>query len=144
MKQVSRTALVPFSAEQMYHLVNDVESYPQFLSGCVDAKILEQSDVLMVASVYVAKAGIKKAFTTCNTLVKNSMIRLELLDGPFSSLVGEWQFIPVDEDTCQIEFNLEFEFSNLMIELAFGKIFSDLTSNMVSAFTQRAKQVYSL
>jgi len=142
MKQVSRSALVPFSAEQMFKLVNDVPKYPEFLPGCSGSKVLESSSDKMVASVDVSKAGISKTFTTSNTLKINQAILMELVDGPFKSLGGGWYFTELDEHACKVELKLEFEFSSKMIEMAFGKIFNDLTGNMVNAFTKRAKQVY--
>jgi ribosome-associated toxin RatA of RatAB toxin-antitoxin module len=96
----------------------------------------------MKASLLVAKAGIKQWFTTQNTLVKNRSITLLLLDGPFKSLEGTWQFIPLDASACKIEFDLRFEFDNKLAKMAFGKIFTSLTSNMVNAFTRRAREVY--
>ncbi|MCK6265368.1 SRPBCC family protein [Vibrio sp. ZSDE26] len=143
MKQVSRSALVSFSAEQMYALVNDVSNYPQFLPGCSGSKVLESSETAMVASVDVSKAGISKTFTTSNQLTHGQSIIMNLVDGPFSSLTGGWYFTPLDESACKVELKLEFEFSSKMVELAFGKIFNDLTSNMVNSFTKRAKEVYS-
>ncbi|RYU68094.1 ubiquinone-binding protein [Aliivibrio finisterrensis] len=142
MPQVSRSALVPFSAKQMYDLVNDVASYPQFLPGCSGSKIIEQSEHAMVASVDVAKAGIKKTFTTKNTLVDSEVIGMNLVDGPFKSLTGGWHFIALDETACKVELKLDFEFSNALVAMAFGKVFQELTNNMVNSFTQRAKQVY--
>lgn len=144
MKQVCRSALVSFSAEQMFHLVNDVASYPEFLPGCSGSRILESSADKMIASVDVSKAGISKTFTTANELCPAKSIVMHLVDGPFQTLRGGWYFTPLDEHACKVELRLEFEFSSKMIELAFGKIFTELTSNMVNAFTQRAKQVYAL
>lgn len=144
MKQVCRSALVSFSAEQMFHLVNDVASYPEFLPGCSGSRILESSADKMIASVDVSKAGISKTFTTANELRHAESIIMHLVDGPFQTLRGGWYFTPLDEHACKVELKLEFEFSSKMIELAFGKIFTELTSNMVNAFTQRAKQVYAL
>ncbi|WP_394135207.1 SRPBCC family protein [Aliivibrio fischeri] len=142
MPQVSRSALVPFSAKQMYDLVNDVALYPQFLPGCSGSKILEQTESTMVASVDVAKAGIKKTFTTKNTLIDSEMIGMNLVDGPFKSLTGGWHFMALDETACKVELKLDFEFSNALVAMAFGKVFQELTNNMVNSFTQRAKQVY--
>lgn len=142
MPQVSRSALVQFSAKQMYDLVNDVASYPQFLPGCSGSKILEQTESTMVASVDVAKAGIKKTFTTKNTLIDSEMIGMNLVDGPFKSLTGGWHFMALDETACKVELKLDFEFSNALVAMAFGKVFQELTNNMVNSFTQRAKQVY--
>ncbi len=142
MPQVRRSALVSFSATQMYDLVNDVDKYPEFLPGCSGATILSQDSDSMVASVNVAKAGISKTFTTSNSLIEGACILMELVDGPFRSLKGGWYFTPLDESACKVELKLDFEFSSKLIELAFGKIFSELTNNMVKAFTLRAKQVY--
>lgn len=142
MAQIRRSALVPYSAEQMYQLVNDVNAYPQFLPGCVNANILAKSADQMTASVEVAKAGISKRFVTRNTLLNNQSVTMQLVEGPFRRLVGYWTFTSLQQNACKIEFNLDFEFSNLLIELAFGKIFKDLANNMVQAFTRRAKEVY--
>lgn len=142
MPQVVRTALAPYSAEQMYNLVNDVNAYPAFLPGCTGSEILFSSKEKMIATVRVAKAGISKHFTTSNTLVPNERIYMTLVDGPFRKLAGDWQFTSIDEDLCQITLHLEFEFSNRLIEIAFGKIFTDLVHAMVNAFTRRAHEVY--
>ncbi|WP_375752896.1 SRPBCC family protein [Vibrio sp. HN007] len=142
MPQVRRSALVSYSAEQMYDLVNDVLSYPEFLPGCSGSKILKSDESQMVASVDVAKAGIKKTFTTSNTLESSNAILMELVEGPFKSLKGGWYFTALDEAACKVELKLDFEFSSKLVEMAFGKVFSELTNNMVSAFTARAKQVY--
>ena len=142
MPKVTRSALVSFSADQMFSLVNDVARYPEFLPGCSGSRVIESSDSAMVASVDVSKAGISKTFTTSNRLADGAEILMELVDGPFKKLQGGWYFTPLDDQACKVELKLEFEFSSRMIEIAFGKIFNELTTNMVSAFTQRAKQVY--
>lgn len=142
MPQISRSALVPYSAEQMYQLVNDVKSYPQFLPGCSGSRVLDESDSQMMAAVDVSKAGISKTFTTRNILVSNQSIIMQLVDGPFRKLMGGWKFTPIDDDACRIEFQLDFEFTSKLIELAFGRIFKELAGNMVQAFTVRAKEVY--
>ncbi|GAM57478.1 putative oligoketide cyclase [Vibrio ishigakensis] len=139
---VTRSALVSFSAEQMFNLVNDVSRYPEFLPGCSGSKVHQADDTSMTASVDVSKAGISKTFTTENKLVSGSVIEMNLVDGPFKHLRGGWFFTPLDEQACKVELKLEFEFSSKMIEMAFGKVFNELTSNMVNAFTSRAKQVY--
>ncbi|KEY57084.1 type II toxin-antitoxin system RatA family toxin [Serratia sp. DD3] len=142
MPQISRSALVPFSAEQMYQLVNDVSSYPEFLPGCVGSRVIAASPNEMTAAVEVAKAGISKTFTTRNTLLDNQRINMQLVDGPFRKLMGGWQFTALSPEACKVELHLEFEFTNKLVELAFGKVFKELTGNMVQAFTQRAKEVY--
>lgn len=122
MPKISRSALVPYSAQQMYQLVNDVASYPQFLPGCTGSRIIAANAEEMTAAVDVSKAGISKTFSTRNTLTDGQCISMQLVDGPFRQLSG---------DACKVELHLDFEFTNVLIELAFGKVFKELASNMV-------------
>lgn len=142
MPQIERSALVFYSAQQMFDLVNAVPDYPQFLPGCTSARIVSQSNTDMVASLTVSKAGIGHSFTTRNTLYPHHRIAMQLVDGPFKQLHGGWEFQPLSETACKVILRLEFEFSSRLIQFAFGKIFGELTAAMVNAFTQRAKQVY--
>jgi ribosome-associated toxin RatA of RatAB toxin-antitoxin module len=143
MPSIQRSALVAHSAEAMFELVNDVAAYPQFLPGCSDSKVLEASEDNMKASLLVAKAGIKQWFTTHNMLEQGKRIDMHLVDGPFRSLTGGWTFSALSEEACKIELRLDFEFSSKLAELAFGKVFNSLATNMVQAFTERAKRVYA-
>ncbi len=143
MPSIQRSALVAYSAEAMFDLVNDVESYPQFLPGCADSKVLDADTEKMKASLLVTKAGVKQWFTTLNTLHPTKRIEMTLVDGPFKQLQGGWTFSELSESACKIELNLEFEFSNKLAEMAFGKIFSGLAASMVKAFTDRARTVYA-
>ncbi|ABI70948.1 SRPBCC family protein [Shewanella frigidimarina] len=142
MPKISKSMLVRFSALQMYDLVNDVESYHAFLPGCVGGKVLEFDGQTMVASVDVSKAGISKTFTTRNQVIQAKSISLELENGPFKHMHGLWKFTELTEDACKVEFDLDFEFSNMLVDMAFGKVFKDLMSSMVMAFTDRAKVIY--
>ncbi len=142
MPTIQRSALVNHSAQAMYNLVNDVESYPEFLPGCKDSKIVEQGPDSMQASLLVAKAGVKQWFTTKNILHPARHIDMQLIDGPFKQLTGGWTFSPLSDEACKIELNLQFEFTSKLTEMAFGKIFNALAASMVKAFTERAKQVY--
>ncbi|OBW95420.1 type II toxin-antitoxin system RatA family toxin [Gallibacterium salpingitidis] len=142
MNKVSQTTLVPHSAEQMYHLVNQYQLYPQFLPGCVASQTLQQQGNELDAELVVSKAGIRLAFTTHNTMTPYQSIQMKLVKGPFKQLQGEWRFLPLDEFSSQISLQLQFEFSNALVEKMFGKIFQQLTSQMVQAFKQRAKEIY--
>ncbi|MBH0071005.1 type II toxin-antitoxin system RatA family toxin [Pseudoalteromonas sp. NZS127] len=144
MPQIKKSALVMYSTKEMFDLINDVEAYPQFLPNCSDSKIIKQHNNSMTASLEISKAGIKKWFTTENTFVDEQTVVLNLVDGPFKMLQGRWHFQQLDANACKVELQLDFEFSSKLIELAFGKIFNDVAKNMVSAFTQRAKQVYGV
>lgn len=142
MPSVTRSALVSFSAAQMFELVNDVDMYSEFLPGCTDSKVIKRESDWMEASLLVEKAGIKQWFTTHNQLTQNSSVNMALVDGPFKSLTGGWTFTPLSDEACKVELNLTFEFTNKLVELAFGKVFKSLANNMVQAFTERAKVVY--
>lgn len=142
MPRIEKNALVSYSAQQMYDLVNDIDAYPDFVPGCVNSRVEQQGDNFKVATLDISKAGIRKSFTTRNQLVPAERIDMSLVDGPFKDLSGGWRFIPLADDACKIQFELDFEFSNRLLGMAFGKIFSEVTSRMVDAFVQRAKKVY--
>ncbi len=143
MKKITRTALLPYSVKQMYDIVNDVAGYPDFLPWCGDSEIISVTDLEMVASVTIAKAGIRQTFKTRNHLVPNERIEMHLLEGPFKSLKGEWSFKVLDVDACKIKFEVEFEVSNGLFNVAIGPIFEHIASTLVDSFSERAKQIYS-
>ncbi|GAP74907.1 MULTISPECIES: type II toxin-antitoxin system RatA family toxin [Pseudoalteromonas] len=143
MPQIEKSALVMYSSQEMFDLVNDVDAYPQFLPHCSDSKVFAQGDNTMRAGLEISKAGLKKWFTTENKLDEQAYtIALQLVDGPFKHLHGHWHFKPLDEHACKVSLKLEFEFASKLVEMAFGRIFNDVAKNMVKAFTQRAKVVY--
>jgi ribosome-associated toxin RatA of RatAB toxin-antitoxin module len=119
-----------------------VLAYPQFLPDCSNSKIITEDDNSVTAALLVSKAGLNKWFTTKNTFISNQQVQLELVDGPFNKLYGRWLLTALSDDACKVSLELEYEFSNKMFDLAFGRIFNHLTNNMVQAFTQRAKDVY--
>jgi len=131
-----------YSVDQMFQLINDVLAYPQFLPDCSNSKIITEDDNSVTAALLVSKAGLNKWFTTKNTFISNQQVQLELVDGPFNKLYGRWLLTALSDDACKVSLELEYEFSNKMFDLAFGRIFNHLTNNMVQAFTQRAKDIY--
>jgi len=144
MAEVSRSALLMYSAQEMYQLVNDVTAYPEFLPGCSETTVLLDQTDLMKASVKVSKAGISQTFVTENTLVPNQSITMNLLEGPFKHLTGGWTFTALDDQACKVSLDLQFEFSSSIVELAFGRVFHELVGSMVKSFSNRAKAVYGV
>jgi ribosome-associated toxin RatA of RatAB toxin-antitoxin module len=142
MANISRSALVMYSCEQMYKLVDDIELYPQFIPNCADSKRVQTNDHTVEGSLLISSVGISKWFTTKNILTPNKEIHMQLINGPFKHLTGIWRFIELDQSACKVELEIDFEFSSKLIEMAFGGIFNSLIANMVSAFTQRAKHIY--
>ncbi|NVJ51101.1 MAG: type II toxin-antitoxin system RatA family toxin [Gammaproteobacteria bacterium] len=143
MPQIDKTALVPVSAKTMFAVVNDVESYPQFVDGCRASRVLQQSNTHMVAEIEVSKGGFTQAFTTRNQLTENEIIELKLQSGPFKYLTGKWHFIALDDHACKVVFHLDFEFNSKVLALAFNRVFSKIAEAMLQAFVQRAKQLGS-
>ncbi len=143
MKKVSKHALVPFSASQMYALVNDIESYADFLPWCDKSVILEKMDTEIKASLNIAYGSLNKSFTTLNKLVPETRIEMQLVEGPFKKLHGEWDFIQLGDDGCKVSLELEFEFKSKLLSLTMGPVFSQIANTLVDSFSERAKQVYS-
>ncbi len=139
---VRKSALVPFAAQQMFTLVNDMEAYPDFLPWCRSARILSHTEEEMCGEMEVARAGIRQRFSTCNRLVKNERIEIHLREGPFHKLHGTWVFNALAEDACKVELTMEFEFAGRLIDRAFGAFFSHIAATLVDAFCKRAGEVY--
>ncbi|MCU7798844.1 MAG: type II toxin-antitoxin system RatA family toxin [gamma proteobacterium symbiont of Lucinoma myriamae] len=139
---INKTALIPYSAEKMYELVADVDSYQHFLPWCGGSKVLSQTDDEVKGQVRIQHMGMDKSFTTLNRMQKNKMIEMRLIDGPFKQLQGFWRFDALDENGCKISLDLEFEFSNKIMSMAFGPIFSQIANSMVDAFCKRAIAIY--
>ncbi len=142
MQTVNKSALVPYSAVQMYELVNDVAAYPQFLPWCRTARVEDRRDDELLASIEMAKGRLHKSFTTRNRLYPHERIELFLVDGPFRHLHGVWRFQALREDACKVSLSLEFEFANLLIRTAVGPIFNRIADTLVDSFCRRAEQVY--
>ncbi|WP_339490307.1 type II toxin-antitoxin system RatA family toxin [Pseudomonas sp. EL_65y_Pfl2_R95] len=139
---IQRSALLPYPAQALYDLVNDVASYPEFLPWCSASEVLEVSDVLMVASLEVAKAGFSQRFVTRNTLVPGQSIELNLEDGPFSHFHGRWDFKPLGDKACKISLDLTFDYSGSIVRATLGPLFNQAANTLVDAFCQRAKNLY--
>lgn len=140
--RVQRSAWVPYTAEQMFHLVNDVESYPEFLPHCRNAWILESRDDRIKATIELAKGALHKSFTTLNRLEAPHRIEMRLVDGPFRSLHGSWNFTEQKGRGTRIALDLEFEFANRLMALAIGPVFNHVANSLVDAFVRRAKVIH--
>lgn len=142
MSKVNKSALVPYSAAQMFDLVNDIESYPKFLPWCRSARVVSRAENELQASIEMAKGRVHKSFATRNRLHPPERIELQLVEGPFSRLQGVWQFQALREDACKVSLHLEFEFANALLRAALGPIFNHIADTLVDSFCQRAKQIY--
>lgn len=142
MTEIHRSALVPYSAAEMYALVSDIGTYPDFLPWCSGAQVLERSETEVVARIDIDYKGLRKSFTTRNVLQRDRAMQLLLLDGPFSRLDGRWSFESLGDSGSKIRFDLEFQFSNRLVGLAVGPVFGHLANTMVDSFRERARAIY--
>ena len=142
MPVINKSALVPYTALEMYKLVDDIEAYPVFLPWCGGSEVIERNEDEVRASILLSRSGIKKHFTTLNRLQHGKMIEMRLVEGPFRHLEGFWRFESLNESASKIMFDIEFEFSNKLLAITIGPVFSQITNTMVDAFTTRAVEVY--
>ena len=140
--RIQRSALLPYPAQALFDLVNDVASYPQFLPWCSASEVLEVSETHMLASLAVAKGGIGQRFVTRNALLPGQRIEMNLQEGPFTSLNGVWEFKALGDKACKISLDLTFDYAGPLVRATLGPLFNQAANTMVDAFCQRAKQLY--
>lgn len=139
---IERQVDVPFSALQMYALVNDIDAYPDFLPWCEQTRILQASGDEVEASITLKKGAIRKTFVTRNHNEPGSRIVVTLVDGPFRHLDGFWGFEDLPDGGSRVTLDMRFEFSNRLLERAIGPVFREIVKNLVGSFRKRAFQVY--
>ncbi|MEH6485016.1 MULTISPECIES: type II toxin-antitoxin system RatA family toxin [Pseudomonas] len=139
---IQRSALLPYTAQALYDLVNDVAQYPEFLPWCASSQVLEVSDEHMRASLDIAKGGLSSRFVTRNTLVPGKSIELNLDEGPFTKLHGRWEFKALGDRACKISLDMQFDYAGSLVRATLGPLFNQAANTLVDAFCQRAKDLY--
>ncbi|MCL4721017.1 MAG: type II toxin-antitoxin system RatA family toxin [Gammaproteobacteria bacterium] len=142
MREVSRSAIVPYPADAMYALVADVESYPKFLPGCSGSRVIRREADTLVASLSLARGPFNATFTTRNRLEPPARMTLDLVDGPFETLRGDWSFTPLGEQGCRVTLNMRFQFRGATRDWLLGSAFELTCGSLVDAFVARARAVY--
>jgi ribosome-associated toxin RatA of RatAB toxin-antitoxin module len=142
MSTIVRSALVGYSARQIYALVEKIEAYPEFLPWCQSAKVLERSDTRTLAALAVGLKGLKQSFTTENLNTPAQSIDMRLVEGPFKSFGAAWKFQALSETAAKIEFSMAYEFSSRLLARALDPLFDHIADTMVDAFIRRAEAVY--
>lgn len=140
--KVSRSALVHFSAARMFELVDGIEQYPEFLPWCSGTSVTLRDQDTTRATINISYRGISQSFSTENRKQFPRHMTMQLLEGPFKSLDGEWRFTPLDDQACKIDFELHYEFSSVLLEKLVGPVFGYIAGTMVDAFLKRAEQLY--
>ncbi len=142
MRSVKRSALVPYKAQQMFGLVDDVAAYPEFLPWCHSAEVHSRSDEVVEATLELQKGVVSKTFTTRNSRREFESIDLALLGGPFKHLRGGWRFKDLGDEGSKVSFDLEFEFESRLTDMLFGSFFEEICNSLIDAFSRRAAAVY--
>jgi len=139
---IQRSALLPYPAQTLFDLVNDVSAYPQFLPWCAASEVVEQSDEHMLAALTIAKGSVSQRFLTKNNLQPGSRIEMSLREGPFTDLHGVWEFKALGDKACKISLDLTFEYAGPLVKATLGPLFTQAANTLVDAFCQRAKQLH--
>lgn len=142
MTTIHRTALVPYSAQEMFELVADIPAYPRFLPWCGGARYLSLGEDVSTAVIEIAYGGVHKSFTTRNLMQPGRLIEMRLIDGPFRHLHGHWRFEALEARASKIVLDMDFEFSNLVLSLAINPVFTRIASTLVDSFVGRARELY--
>lgn len=147
MREIQRSALVPYTPAQMFALVDDFERYPEFLPWVSGAKLLETTDTERVGQLEISRAGLQEQVTTRNTIAPPGRLEMKLLDGPFNMLEGVWTFEPIGGESTprgsRIGLVLRFEFKNRMMDVLLASKFAASCDTLVDAFVARARVVYA-
>lgn len=142
MPTVRRNARAPYTTEQMFDLVNDVERYPEFLHWCKGAKVNARHGNTVEATLEINVLGFQQSFRTRNTLQRPAQIGIDLVSGPFRRLRGEWRFAPASGGGTDISLSLTFEVTLSPFGVVFARVFEELARSQMTAFIKRAADVY--
>lgn len=141
MREMHRSALVPYSAEQMFDLIEQVEHYPQFLPWCTRTQLIERTDEVVSATVEVGFRELNVRVTTRNEKRRPEWMAIHMQDGSFHHFVGEWKLLPLGTLGCRIDFSLRYELA-LHTEKLAGPLIDRAANQMVDAFVRRAEAAY--
>jgi ribosome-associated toxin RatA of RatAB toxin-antitoxin module len=142
MALVEKSVLIARTARQMFDLVDRVEDYPQFLPWCGGTELIERTDHVTSARIHIRFKGITAHFATANPKEAPHWMKIELREGPFRRLDGDWHFTQLGDAGCKVAFRLNYEFSSKVLETALGPVFNHIVGTFVDSFVKRANQIY--
>jgi ribosome-associated toxin RatA of RatAB toxin-antitoxin module len=142
MRDIRREALVPYSAAQMFELIERVEDYPQFLPWCRATQLLHRSDECVSATLEVGVRDLRVHVTTRNTKRAPEFMAIHMEGGSFRYFYGEWSLRPLGDSGCHVSFLLQYELA-LRAEALAGRLIEHAADRMVDAFVLRAETVYA-
>ena len=141
MSSIEKSVLVQHSAANMFALVADIPAYPEFLPWCGGAEVESRDGSRVTATITIDFHGIRQRFTTVNDQHPVERIDLQLVEGPFSKLTGQWRFTALAPDACKVELMLDYEFNNFLLGKVVGPVFHHIATTMVESFVRRADAV---
>ena len=144
---IQRSALLPFSQQQLFEMVADVRVYPTFLPWCDSVEVLQESEDVVEARVNARAAGVSQSFVTRNQMTPHDVIALSLVEGPFDQFEGRWEFLGLGDETVsgtRLSLDMKFELArkNPILRRTFGALFERATSTLVESFCARAQTLY--
>ena len=134
---------LPYAPKQLFDLVADVERYPEFLPWCLSCKITRREGDVIYADLVIGYKMVRERFGSRVTLNSPDSIQVEYLTGPMKYLSNQWKFIPEKDGGCTIDFYVDFEFRNFVLQKLMGLFFNEAVRRMVAAFEARAKALYA-
>jgi ribosome-associated toxin RatA of RatAB toxin-antitoxin module len=138
MTTVRKSVIVDHGAAEMFALVDDVEAYPRFLPWCSGVEVLERTPELTHARIAIDFRGVKSGLTTMNRKRAPEWMRLELVEGPFERLHGQWRFHPLGPSGCRVEFELDYALASRAIDVLLAPVFDHIVETLVERFVERA------
>ena len=143
----SENRVMPYSADQMYRLIADIEKYPEFLPWCAAVRrrrsVTEGACETVDADMIVSFKVFREKFGSRVVLnPEESKIDVSYIDGPFKYLTNNWHFKPIDESSCEVDFYVDFEFKSRTLQALIGVVFHQAMQQVVRAFEKRAEALY--
>ncbi len=142
MPAIRETRRLPYSAEQVFDIVADVDKYPEFLPWVVATRVKQDSETSMTADMLVGFKALREKFTSKVEKERPHSVRVHYMDGPLRDLDNHWTFTPTDDGGCEVFFSVDFSFKNMMFEALAGQYIDRAFRKMVAAFEQRAEELY--
>lgn len=142
MPQHAERRLLPYSAEQLFDLVADVERYPEFLPWCLAARVKRREENVVVAELVIGFKMVRERYTSRIVLDRPRRLEVGYEEGPFRRLANHWSFEPAPGRGCYVDFFIDFEFSSRLLNRIIGPLFDEASRRMISAFETRARRLY--
>jgi ribosome-associated toxin RatA of RatAB toxin-antitoxin module len=139
MREVKRSAVVAQPQSRVYALINDIESYPQFVPGCTEARVEVRTAREIMATLTIRRGPVHVQFTTRNELEPEHGIRIRMVRGPFKTLEGEWELTALDAASCRVDLSMRFAFAHRLSSMMLEPLLLHTAESLVDAFIVRAR-----